>query len=135
MALLVLGGRPNARSTVTAIGDTRARPPSGGEWTYEIKLDGYRILARIKGGSVRLFTRNGNDWTDKMPQPRRRPASQFAANELSPGGMMDATLHGCSLSATAICARSPRFTSVSMQNRTKRNSYSRRIGELQQHLR
>jgi bifunctional non-homologous end joining protein LigD len=41
-------------------------PPTRGEWTYEIKFDGYRILARIDDGSVRLFTRNENDWTAKM---------------------------------------------------------------------
>lgn len=35
-------------------------PPSRGEWTYEIKLDGYRILARLENGAVRLFTRNRN---------------------------------------------------------------------------
>ena len=35
-------------------------------WTYEIKFDGYRILARCEGGETRLFTRNGNDWTAKM---------------------------------------------------------------------
>lgn len=41
-----------------------------GEWRYEIKFDGYRILAltRIDGRAVRLFTRNGNDWTAKMPR-------------------------------------------------------------------
>lgn len=43
-------------------------PPTGAGWAYEIKLDGYRILARIEGGGVRLFTRNGNDWTSKMPR-------------------------------------------------------------------
>jgi ATP dependent DNA ligase domain len=42
-------------------------PPTGAGWAYEIKLDGYRILARIEGGSVRFYTRNGNDWTAKMP--------------------------------------------------------------------
>jgi bifunctional non-homologous end joining protein LigD len=41
-------------------------PPSGGDWVYEIKFDGYRLLARIEQGQCRLFTRNGNDWTDKM---------------------------------------------------------------------
>jgi len=40
--------------------------PSG-DWRYEIKFDGYRIMARINDGKVRLFTRNGHDWTAKMP--------------------------------------------------------------------
>ena len=40
----------------------------GGDWRYEIKFDGYRMLARIDAGEVRLFTRNGHDWTAKMPQ-------------------------------------------------------------------
>ncbi len=35
-------------------------------WQYEIKFDGYRILARIDGDDVRLFTRQGNDWTSKL---------------------------------------------------------------------
>ncbi len=40
--------------------------PTGGDWLYEIKFDGYRLLARIDQGSVRLFTRNGHDWTSRM---------------------------------------------------------------------
>ncbi len=40
-------------------------PPAGGEWMYELKLDGYRLLVRIEGADVRCFTRNGNDWTDR----------------------------------------------------------------------
>ncbi|MEA9995112.1 DNA ligase D [Pseudomonas sp. 10B1] len=39
-----------------------------GDWRYEIKFDGYRIMARIDNGEVRLFTRNGHDWTAKMPR-------------------------------------------------------------------
>ncbi|MFJ9991808.1 DNA ligase D [Pseudomonas putida] len=42
-------------------------PPSG-DWRYEVKFDGYRILARIDGDDVRLFTRNGHDWSAKMPR-------------------------------------------------------------------
>ena len=38
-----------------------------GDWRYEIKFDGYRILARIEDGAVRLFTRNGHDWSARMP--------------------------------------------------------------------
>jgi len=42
-------------------------PPSGDDWLHEIKFDGYRILAKIKSGKVRLITRNGKDWTDRFP--------------------------------------------------------------------
>ncbi|HEY5575666.1 MAG TPA: non-homologous end-joining DNA ligase, partial [Clostridiaceae bacterium] len=42
------------------------RVPASGGWNYEIKFDGYRILARIENDDVRLFTRNGKDWTDKL---------------------------------------------------------------------
>jgi len=41
-------------------------PPGGTGWIYELKLDGYRVLARIDGDDVRLFTRNGNDWSSRM---------------------------------------------------------------------
>jgi bifunctional non-homologous end joining protein LigD len=41
--------------------------PGAGDWIYEIKFDGYRLLARIDAGVVRLFTRRGHDWTAKMP--------------------------------------------------------------------
>ncbi|WP_207869936.1 DNA ligase D [Pseudomonas sp. 51_B] len=41
--------------------------PPAGDWRYEVKFDGYRILARIEGDDVRLFTRNGHDWSAKMP--------------------------------------------------------------------
>ena len=43
-----------------------ATPPAGAGWIYEIKFDGYRLLARIDGDEVRLFTRNGNDWTSRL---------------------------------------------------------------------
>ncbi len=43
------------------------RAPDG-EWQYEIKFDGYRMLARIRDGEVRLFTRNGHDWTERLPR-------------------------------------------------------------------
>ena len=41
--------------------------PAGGEWVHEIKLDGYRILARIERGRARLLTRNRQDWTERFP--------------------------------------------------------------------
>ncbi len=43
------------------------RAPAG-DWHYEIKFDGYRILARVRDGHVHLFTRNGHDWSDRLPR-------------------------------------------------------------------
>lgn len=40
--------------------------PIGKQWVHEIKLDGYRILARIVDGTVRLLTRSGLDWTNRF---------------------------------------------------------------------
>ncbi|MBV4458627.1 DNA ligase D [Pseudomonas sp. COR58] len=45
--------------------------PPPGDWCYEIKFDGYRMLARIDGKQVKLFTRSGLDWTAKMPRQAR----------------------------------------------------------------
>lgn len=42
--------------------------PRPGNWLYEIKFDGYRMLARIEGKSVRIITRRGNDWTTRFPR-------------------------------------------------------------------
>ena len=45
-----------------------APPQDTSSWLFELKFDGYRILARIaEGGDVRLFTRSGNDWTARLP--------------------------------------------------------------------
>ena len=35
-------------------------------WLYEIKYDGYRILAYAEAGAVHLVTRNGGDYTQKF---------------------------------------------------------------------
>ncbi|GJH39314.1 DNA ligase D [Paraburkholderia hospita] len=40
--------------------------PSVGDWITEAKLDGYRMLARVDNGHVRLFTSGGHDWTKKL---------------------------------------------------------------------
>ncbi len=35
--------------------------PHGGDWRYEVKFDGYRALAYVRGSEPRLVSRNGND--------------------------------------------------------------------------
>src|SRR4029077_12069089 len=41
--------------------------PSGPDWLHEMKLDGYRMHARLDAGRVNILTRRGNDWTQKYP--------------------------------------------------------------------
>src|SRR5436190_6373624 len=41
--------------------------PEGTDWLHEMKLDGYRMHARLDAGHVQILTRRGNDWTDKYP--------------------------------------------------------------------
>ncbi|ALN19345.1 DNA ligase D [Ectopseudomonas mendocina] len=55
---------------------TLAERPPEGDWLYEVKFDGYRILARVRGDEVRLFTRNGHDWTERLPQQAKALAKQ-----------------------------------------------------------
>lgn len=42
-------------------------PHHAPDWLYEMKFDGYRMVVRIEGDDVRLFTRNGHDWSAKLP--------------------------------------------------------------------
>jgi bifunctional non-homologous end joining protein LigD len=41
--------------------------PNRPEWLHEIKHDGYRLIVQREGKRVRLFTRNGYDWSHRFP--------------------------------------------------------------------
>ena len=41
--------------------------PASKNWLHEIKHDGYRLIVQREGKRVRLFTRNGYDWSDRYP--------------------------------------------------------------------
>lgn len=57
-------------------------PKNADDWIFEIKFDGYRMLTRIgEDGAVRMFTRNGHDWTDKV----QHLADAIAGMKLQPG--------------------------------------------------
>ncbi len=62
--------------------------PDGPEWLHEIKYDGYRLLARIERGEVRLSTRNGLDWTPKFPVLARSLAALPVASALIDGELV-----------------------------------------------
>ena len=81
---------PRVRSLI-ATGDLPARlepelatlvadVPTETGWIFELKYDGYRILARIAGDDVRLLTRHNQDWTERFP----RIAEELARKRLGP---------------------------------------------------
>ena len=40
--------------------------PTGSDWMFEYKYDGYRLLLATGGGAATAWTRGGNDWSDKF---------------------------------------------------------------------
>src|SRR4030081_130300 len=40
--------------------------PSGERWIHEVKFDGYRVQVHLKDAAVKVFTRRGNDWTNRF---------------------------------------------------------------------
>jgi bifunctional non-homologous end joining protein LigD len=48
--------------------DHRDSAPDGERWLHEIKWDGYRMLADLHEGEVKLRSRNGLDWTADFPE-------------------------------------------------------------------
>ena len=57
--------------------------PTGSDWLFEYKYDGYRLLLATGSGAATAWTRNGRDWSDKFR------ALVKAAAELSPGCLVD----------------------------------------------
>jgi bifunctional non-homologous end joining protein LigD len=44
----------------------KLRAPVGDKWIHEIKFDGYRLQIHLNKGKVKIFTRNGHDWTNRF---------------------------------------------------------------------
>lgn len=57
------------------------QPPRDGRWLYDVKFDGYRLMIRIERGDIRLFTKNGHDWANRMPR-LKESLSELAVDEL-----------------------------------------------------
>jgi ATP-dependent DNA ligase len=56
-----------ARQFQPSIPTRATKVPCGPDWIHEVKHDGYRLIVQCEGKRVRLFTRNGHDWTDRYP--------------------------------------------------------------------
>jgi bifunctional non-homologous end joining protein LigD len=62
-----------------------AELPTGDEWLYEVKWDGYRALGYVRSGEARLVSRNGNDLTARFPGV----AKALGQAMKSPNGVVD----------------------------------------------
>ncbi|HEY1931437.1 MAG TPA: DNA ligase D [Acetobacteraceae bacterium] len=71
-------------------------PPNGQDWISEIKFDGYRLLAWLDNGKVRLVTRNGHDWTDRLPAVAQAVAKLDVETALLDGEMVALDADGIS---------------------------------------
>lgn len=102
---------PGARDEAPAEGARRARlpkrvtpelasvaeePPDGEGWISEIKFDGYRLLCWKDGGDVRIMTRNGLDWTDRLPAVARTVARLNAHSAIVDGELVSLDKSGVS---------------------------------------
>jgi bifunctional non-homologous end joining protein LigD len=47
-------------------------PPTGDNYLHEVKFDGYRLQAHLRGGLASLWTRSGLNWTKRFPTGRGR---------------------------------------------------------------
>ena len=60
-------------------------PFDGPDWLFEIKWDGYRAVAFIENGKVRLVSRNQNDLTARYPELKDLAGSVKAKNAILDG--------------------------------------------------
>jgi ATP-dependent DNA ligase len=62
---------PNYQACVnklrTCLPTRGTKVPAHADWVHEIKHDGDRMIVQRDGDRVRLFTRNGRDWTSRYP--------------------------------------------------------------------
>jgi bifunctional non-homologous end joining protein LigD len=86
------GSMPEALKPQLAVLARQA--PDGSQWLHEIKYDGYRLLARIARGEVRLETRSGLDWTAKFPELARHFGGLPVETALIDGEVVDLAADG-----------------------------------------
>lgn len=65
--------------------------PKGDDWLYELKYDGYRILAYVEGSNVKLITRNGKDYTSRFLDVANSLSDMAAGRSMVLDGEMTVT--------------------------------------------
>src|SRR4051794_2592626 len=62
-----------------------AKLPEGSDWEYEVKWDGYRIEAVKDGNTIRLLSRRGANYTDKLKSVAKAVADIDARSAILDG--------------------------------------------------
>ena len=65
---------PRAETYEPMLASSTETLPTGPEWVYEPKWDGFRAIVTVSGGEARLTSRNGNDLTGRFPEAARAAA-------------------------------------------------------------
>jgi bifunctional non-homologous end joining protein LigD len=61
-------GAATAQTYKPMLATLETHVPHGDDWTYEVKFDGFRAIAYIRGGECKLLSRNDNDLTGRFPE-------------------------------------------------------------------
>ncbi len=77
--------RPMPTTIHPMLAESVEQPFDGAEWLFEIKWDGYRAIAFIQDGKVRLVSRNQNDLTPRYPELKDLAQSIKAKNAILDG--------------------------------------------------
>jgi bifunctional non-homologous end joining protein LigD len=77
--------RPMPASIHPMLAESVDKPFDGADWLFEIKWDGYRAVAFLENGKVRLVSRNQNDLTARYPELQDLPKSVNAKNAILDG--------------------------------------------------
>ncbi len=93
------GPRKSQRAKAPAfVEPMKAKPatrlPTGDEWLYELKFDGYRLLGAKAGSEVKLWSRTQNDFTPRFPAVAKALASLKAQSALVDGELVVADAQG-----------------------------------------
>jgi len=69
----------------TGTGDAIDKVPSGERWVQEIKFDSYRVQVHLRDTAVKVFTRRGNDWTNRFRRSRPTPGTSMQGSAIIDG--------------------------------------------------
>lgn len=87
---------PQPRTLSPQLATLADEVPNGDEWLHEVKFDGYRMLAFVERGKVRLVTRNAIDWTHRFPAIARAVESLGIENAILDGEIVAVDAKGLS---------------------------------------